>query len=453
VDNYGGFSLVEGALLDDLGEDAFRLPPDSLQESRLVALNERLNVDRPRIAALDRLALESGVTQIANLADVIPLLFSHTTYKSYPESLVRNRSWDALAGWMDLFSSRPDAKKVDFTGVETIDEWIARAGHNGHFVYASSGTTGKCSLMNQSREDLDFIRKLRIQNMTWATGAVPTQSRPMFFPTPPQPSHQVGRVFEMYATAFGRPNDIHWLTETPLLVDDINRAGAVRRSLSEGTAVPSQLADQQSAKRANKEQVDNAFRKMAQLIQERSDEPVMICGTWGQHWRLSQELVESGASRLHRDSVISTGGGLKGLVVPEDYMERIERQYGVDRRHWYRQYGCTEINSHMVGCTAGRFHVPPWVVPIILDKNGERLAPLSGSTLEGRMAFFDFGVRGRWGGVITGDKVRMHLDPCPCGLASASISTVERYANLAEGEEKLSCAGTMEAYVRGEFGV
>jgi hypothetical protein len=106
----------------------------------------------------------------------------------------------------------------------------------------------------------------------------------------------------------------------------------------------------------------------------------------------------------------------------------------------------------MVGCRKGRYHVPPWVIPIVLEKNGEQLAAKEGATVEGRMAFFDFAVRGRWGGVITGDKVEFHTDRCDCGRQSSSISRVDRYADIAAGEEKLTCAGTMEAYVRGELG-
>ena len=37
---------------------------------------------------LRRRATDSGVGEIRSLADLVPLLFAHTAYKSYPASLV-----------------------------------------------------------------------------------------------------------------------------------------------------------------------------------------------------------------------------------------------------------------------------------------------------------------------------------------------------------------------------
>jgi hypothetical protein len=67
----------------------------------------------------------------------------------------------------------------------------------------------------------------------------------------------------------------------------------------------------------------------------------------------------------------------------------------------------------------------------------------------GRGAFFDLSIDGRWGGVISGDRVEVNFGPCSCGRASPSIAdTVVRYADL-EGDDKINCSGTIDAYVRG----
>ena len=56
---------------------------------------------------------------------------------------------------------------------------------------------------------------------------------------------------------------------------------------------------------------------------------------------------------------------------------------------------------------------------------------------------------GRWGGVISGDKVQIDFSPCACGAKGPSIrDNVTRYADL-EGDDKIGCAGTVDAYVRG----
>jgi len=63
--------------------------------------------------------------------------------------------------------------------------------------------------------------------------------------------------------------------------------------------------------------------------------------------------------------------------------------------------------------------------------------------------FFDVALDGRWGGVISGDKISVDYGPCVCGNRSPSIrDDVVRYADL-EGDDKIGCAGTVDAYVRG----
>ena len=93
--------------------------------------------------------------------------------------------------------------------------------------------------------------------------------------------------------------------------------------------------------------------------------------------------------------------------------------------------------------------MPPWVVPLILDKAGDNLLPEVDGEYEGRAAFFDLSIDGRWGGVISGDRVSIDFGPCACGAKGPSIrDNIVRYADL-EGDDKIGCAGTVDAYVRG----
>ena len=102
-------------------------------------------------------------------------------------------------------------------------------------------------------------------------------------------------------------------------------------------------------------------------------------------------------------------------------------------------------------CQAGeRYHVPPWLVCLPLDKEGETLMPGVGEgKVVGRAAFFDLSLDGRWGGIISGDRIEIDYAPCKCGNASPSIGIdIQRYADL-EGDDKIACSGTIDAYVRG----
>ena len=68
--------------------------------------------------------------------------------------------------------------------------------------------------------------------------------------------------------------------------------------------------------------------------------------------------------------------------------------------------------------------------------------------VEGRMALFDLLTDARWGGLISGDKVTVDFTPSD-EFSTGLVRSVARYQDLEEGEDKLTCAGTIDSYVRG----
>ena len=113
----------------------------------------------------------------------------------------------------------------------------------------------------------------------------------------------------------------------------------------------------------------------------------------------------------------------------------------------------TEIASLMPRCEAGRYHCPPSLIWLILDQTGERLlteADAVNGVVVGRFGFVDLIYEGRWGGVITGDKVTMDLtSPCVCGRYGPTLQdNITRWAQPGE-DDHIGCAGTIDSYVRG----
>ncbi|WP_230886985.1 hypothetical protein [Streptomyces spinoverrucosus] len=88
---------------------------------QLEAARETCVAHRERIPLLRTRAAETGVHEITGLGDLVPLLFSHTSYKSYPVSLITAGRWDRLLRWYTTVSVvEPD--DVDIDGVRDIDE-------------------------------------------------------------------------------------------------------------------------------------------------------------------------------------------------------------------------------------------------------------------------------------------------------------------------------------------
>src|SRR6202034_3452427 len=136
------FSLLEVA-------DPYRGEPADLRELQLQALRERFAEKRLQIPILARRAKETGIAEIRSLDDVVPLLFTHTNYKSYPESFVDKGQWANMNLWLQTLSSQP-VRNVRLDGVRDADVWLAHLGDAGHHVFASSGTSCKCSSLAQT---------------------------------------------------------------------------------------------------------------------------------------------------------------------------------------------------------------------------------------------------------------------------------------------------------------
>ena len=157
-------------------------------------------------------------------------------------------------------------------------------------------------------------------------------------------------------------------------------------------------------------------------------------------------------SSFHPQTIINSGGGNKGTTLPEDYREQTQRFFGSTRGNSCESYGFSEISGAFPGnFSTNGFCIPPWFIPMILDKNGEELLNPKDSkgVVEGRMAIFDPLVEGRWGGVISGDNVTVDFSEGPDAVKVPRVLSIARYKDLAAGDDKLTCAGTIEAYVRG----
>src|ERR1700761_2846346 len=132
--------------------DPFRTAPDNLAELQLEAMRERFAERRRQIRTLDRRANETGVTEIASFADMVPLLFAHTNYKSYPEAFIDAGQWKHMNVWLRTLCTYP-TDDIEVSGVRDVDDWLDRAPAAGYHLFASSGTSGKSYFLDQSMKD------------------------------------------------------------------------------------------------------------------------------------------------------------------------------------------------------------------------------------------------------------------------------------------------------------
>lgn len=414
-------------------------------------LDARFQELRQQVPVLKRRADDEGIAEIARREDMIPLLFPHTTYKSYPESLIAKGQWAQLNRWLDSLSAHR-VEGVDVSDVVDVDGYIDALEAVGHLVSSSSGTSGKSSFLNKSVQD----REVSMQNMLDCLTDLGIHRDNSWHVIPVGPETGLSghnALRDLIYKEYGRPDGI----ERPSGAEAsghyayMARLSAMRKAMADGTAAPDELATHEAAAAARQAENERRLRHWAEQIIEHRTEKIFFNSQFPNLFRLTEILRELGMKEgdITGENAMTAGGGLKGMSLPADYQNQIFRMLNIDPSRFLHYYSMQELNLRLPKCVSGRYHVPPELVLFVLDKNGESLAPESDGKVEGRAAFFDTTVDGRWGGTITGDKISVELGECSCGRSGPTVDAdITRYSDLAD-DDKITCAGTTDAYVRG----
>ncbi|ROZ50003.1 hypothetical protein EEB13_09225 [Rhodococcus sp. WS3] len=414
-------------------------------------LDARFQELRQQVPVLKQRADDEGITEIARREDMIPLLFPHTTYKSYPESLIAKGQWAQLNRWLDSLSAHR-VEGVDVSDVVDVDGYIDALEAVGHLVSSSSGTSGKSSFLNKSVQD----REVSMQNMLDCLTDLGIHRDNSWHVIPVGPETGLSghnALRDLIYKEYGRPDGI----ERPSGAEAsghyayMARLSAMRKAMADGTAAPDELATHEAASAARQAENERRLRHWAEQIIEHRTEKIFFNSQFPNLFRLTEILRELGMKEgdITGENAMTAGGGLKGMSLPADYQNQIFRMLNIDPSRFFHYYSMQELNIRLPKCASGRYHVPSELVLFVLDKNGEALAPESDGKVEGRAAFFDTTVDGRWGGTITGDKISVELGDCSCGRTGPTVDAdITRYSDLAD-DDKITCAGTTDAYVRG----
>jgi hypothetical protein len=434
------------------GPERFSIPHSELREAQTEAMNERFQERQGRIKLLASRAKEANLSEVRSREDMVPLLFPHTAYKSYPESFLSERKWDRLNKWLGTISPYPIAP-IETSDIEDMDEWIARLGAAGHLLSCTSGTTGKAAMLIASEKDMAWTRVDTVQVYSWGSGVQPERDRRMFGVAPVAHAPKNLMVSAAQREAFCDPRfEAFTFPVPPITIGGTTRMVVLRKAIADGTARPSDLADYEATSKEREAAFEKAYLLTAEALVAARADKLHIMGMWNALYHVAAIVREMGfgADDFHPDNTLYVGGGLKRALLPADYQQFVYSTFNIpDSRH-FQNYSMQELNSGMPRCgKGGRYHVPPWMIPFVLNEAGDELLPHTDGEVEGRAAFVDLSLDGRWGGVITGDRISLDFGRCACGNAGPSIGDdIQRYADI-QGDDKIGCAGTVDAYVRG----
>jgi hypothetical protein len=431
---------------------------DALEDLQLEGIRWRLSALRGKVAMLGKLADSQGIDQIDDFNAVVPLLFEHTMYKSYPPSLLENGRFKDINLFLSKLTS-VDLSGVDVSACQSIDDWMETMDRDSPLLLMhSSGTSGTMSFLPVSKKEWDkFGAALRVtflQNFGQDPAEVETgEEIHAIYPYFRQGGAGHVRMCEIYVKHIcGSEERLHTAYPGRMSSDLLYMGAKIRAAQAKGQLDRLKISPALLARKAELEAIQAAMPEhlmifFAELAETLKGKRVFFWGAQNLLYNVTKIGHEKGLTDVFAPtSVIGTGGDSKdGIVMPGDWREQVCSFVGVDRVKMC--YGMSEVLGLHNKCAAGHYHFVPWVVPFVLDPDTSAVLPRSGITT-GRAAFFDLGAETRWGGFITGDEYTIHWDePCACGAKAVwAEDNIQRLSAKRGGDDKISCAATEGAH-------
>jgi hypothetical protein len=427
------------------------------EAAQLLVARERFETLRPKIPQLAKLADLQQVKSIGSLDDLAPLLFQHTVYKSYPISLITKGRFDLLTRWLDGVS-RHDLSQVDASDCAGFDDWFDRLEAQSPLrPHHSTGTTGKLSIIPRDQADLDRFEQLFMRAYE-PFGDEPDpvellrkggEPIPIVHPSYRHGRHLAQRMMDALVRHIGSEETTYVLFDDYLSADIMSLVGQVRGAsmrgaLGEMTLAPEVLERYRTLIERQARQAEHQAAFFERIVRELKGRGVYVVGVTAMLYEWTLKGEERGIDQLFApESVIASGGGMKGIVVPDDWQARVEGFLGAPLRFGY---GMSEAMGGAGMCAMGHYHPLPFTIPFVLDAETGAPMPRTG-TQTGRYAFLDLFTEAFWGGFVTGDRVTVTWDGCGCGRRGPYVHPqIERFSELEGGDDKVSCSGSVDAH-------
>ena len=442
----------------DVDYDAgFALTGPERERAQIAGAAKRFEALRHRLPMLHKLAEAQGVEAIRTLDELATLLFPHTVYKSYPLSFVERSQYDRMTRWIGGLTAA-DLSGVDVAGVDSLDDWIAalEAGSELRPIH-TFGTSGKLSILPRTRSQLVVTPTINAHCIRdfYGAGSGPdllARPMPMIAPSYRRGASAIARGMNLMADLYAGGDALFLYPEAAFSADVAALAGRLRAAEARGEAgeivlSPSLLRRRDEFARREAERSGDMDRFFEQARTRYGGRDVFLFAVWPILFEWADEGLRRGLRGLFgANSVLTTGGGSKGVALPPDYKARIFEFLGFDRH--FEFFGMSELMANAPRCEAGGFHFPPVVIPFVLDPATGRPLPRSGRQT-GRLALMDLLPDSYWGGLVSGDEVTIagYDQPCACGRGGPYLEgAIRRFAEAQGGDDKINCAGAPEAH-------
>jgi hypothetical protein len=356
----------------------------------------------------------------------IPLL-PDAFFKDYPDGR-------RFLHWLKTIFTGSLPKPVFKNSNPSHDEIIDEFNKKGTSIMFTSGTSGRFSFIPRDTRSWNRVKYSAMKSVIELMDYDHTDQVILLIPDPRLTNLTIASLFGIAYDLYD-PANIHVALDMKITTQFL------RMQRDETIGISEKIKAKALSKISPLVQRNSDLRIIHLLEQcEQTGKRVNIAGPPFWLDRIIERMKKEGKSVRLQESQILTGGGWKAEEnkrLPEElFREKVEEILGIPQERYHDVYAMSECSSVFLSCEGHYKHVPPVLIPLVLDEDLNHLD----YEQVGRFAFIDPLPDSYPGFIITGDRVKL-LERCPKCQREGPVLDVE--VTRMPGFEGRGCAAVM----------
>jgi phenylacetate-coenzyme A ligase PaaK-like adenylate-forming protein len=315
------------------------------------------------------------------------------------------------------------------------DEVIEQFNKKDVSIMFTSGTSGRFSFIPRDIDSWNYLKYNAMKSYTELMDYNAADNVVLLIPDPRLTNLTI-------ASLFGIAYDLYEPDNINVALEDMKITTQFLRMQREDTIGFREKIKAKAMSRISPYVQKRSDLKMINLFEkfERDKKRLNIAGPPFWLDRIMEKMKKEGRTVHLPDSQVLTGGGWKAeehkRPPEESFREKVEEVLGIPQDRYHDVYAMSECSSIFLSCEGHYKHVPPTIVPFVLDENLNKI----GFGKWGRFAFIDPIPKSYPGFIITGDKVKL-IKKCPVCKRQGPVLDIE--VSRLPGVEGRGCAAVM----------
>jgi phenylacetate-coenzyme A ligase PaaK-like adenylate-forming protein len=357
----------------------------------------------------------------------LPLL-PDSFFKDYPED-------KGYLNWLDnVYTGKTPMPKFDSENPDH-DTVIEEFNKKGVSIMFTSGTSGRFSFIPRDNGSWKRLKYNAMRSVVELMDYNIDDTVILLIPDPRLTNLTIASLFGIAYDLY-KPENIH------VALDDLKiTIQYLRMQRSEAIGIKEKIKAKAISKLSPLvlKRSDNRIISLLENL-EKEGKRVNLAGPPFWLNRIIDRMIKDGKKVKLPTSQVLTGGGWKAeedkRTPEETFREKVENVLGIPQDRFHDVYAMSECSSVFLSCEGHYKHVPPTIIPLVLDENLNSV----GYDKFGRFAFIDPIPESYPGFIITGDKVKL-IEKCPVCKREGPVLDIE--VSRLPGVEGRGCAAVM----------